>query len=330
MTLPATITRVGVPPIKCQGIKTKLVRFILESIAWDGAGRWIEPFVGSGVVLFNLRPKRALAMDTNKHLIHFYQGIQRGKITPAVVRAFLEREGSHLRKHGAAHYYAVRDRFNETGDPLDFLFLNRCCFNGVIRFNSKGLFNVPYGHKPERFAPAYITKIVNQVRWVQASVEGRDWQFEVGHWPEALAQAGDDDFVYLDPPYIGRHVDYYNNWSVRDAHELAAAAKRLPCGFALSMWKQNKYRTNAHLRDEWADYPVRTFAHFYHVGSTENLRNEMEEALVIKPGYEAQAELATHSPEDAEAVPLSTGALHQLELLRERRNRRYKARHLAA
>src|SRR5437773_53309 len=116
MTLPATTTRVGVPPIKCQGIKTKLVRFILESITWDGTGRWVEPFVGSGVVLFNLRPERALAMDTNKHLINFYRGIQRGKITPVGVRAFLEKEGEQLRKHGAEHYYAIRKRFNETGE----------------------------------------------------------------------------------------------------------------------------------------------------------------------------------------------------------------------
>jgi DNA adenine methylase len=330
MMLTNTMTRVGVPPIKCQGIKTKLVRFILESIAWNGDGRWIEPFVGSGVVLFNLRPKHALVMDTNKHIIRFYRGVQRGKIRPAIVRAFLEQEGAQLRKHGAAHYYAVRERFNKTNDPLDFLFLNRSCFNGVIRFNSKGVFNVPYGHKSERFAPAYITKIVNQIRWVEAGMRGRDWQFEVGQWTDAFAQATDNDFVYLDPPYIGRHVDYYNSWSDEDAHNLAVAAKRLPCGFALSMWKQNKYRQNTHLVDEWADYPVRTFAHFYHVGSTEDLRNEMEEALVIKPGYEAPADTAAPVSGDAEIVPLATGDLRQLELLRDRRKNRYRTKRVAA
>ena len=66
--LPKHIDRVVVPPIKCQGIKTKLVDFIASTIKWNGNGRWIEPFVGSGVVLFNIQPEKALASDTNKHI----------------------------------------------------------------------------------------------------------------------------------------------------------------------------------------------------------------------------------------------------------------------
>ncbi len=60
MHLPAKI-KPKAPPIKSQGIKTKLAPFILGSIRWDGKGKWIEPFVGSGAVLFNAAPERALA-----------------------------------------------------------------------------------------------------------------------------------------------------------------------------------------------------------------------------------------------------------------------------
>ena len=104
--------RVTVPPIKSQGIKTKLVPWI-SSIVPNGIGRWIEPFMGTGVVAFNLAPKRALLCDTNPHLIAFYQGVSAGEITPEIVRNYLEIEGARLSEKGESHYYAIRDRFNE-------------------------------------------------------------------------------------------------------------------------------------------------------------------------------------------------------------------------
>jgi DNA adenine methylase len=66
----------------------------------------------------------------------------------------LKNGDENLKKGGQDYYLEVRKRFNEFGNPLDFLFLNRSCFNGIMRFNSKGGYNVPFGHKPERFAQA--------------------------------------------------------------------------------------------------------------------------------------------------------------------------------
>jgi len=148
MKYPTLVKKTVVPPIKCQGIKTKLVPFILANIKWsDEKGRWIEPFLGSGVVLFNANPSRALASDTNKHIIRFYKDIQEGKINGRVVREFLEENGQALSRKGDEFYYYIRDRFNKKGDSLDLLFLSRACFNGVMRFSSEGYFNVPFGHK---------------------------------------------------------------------------------------------------------------------------------------------------------------------------------------
>lgn len=292
MKLPRTPDNVIVPPIKCQGIKTKLVPFIMENIRWEGNGRWVEPFLGSGVVLFNVRPQRAIVNDVNPHIIRFYQGIFTGEITPQKVRLYLQQEGDKLRadnKTGKdSYYYRVRQRFNETSNPLDFLFLSRACFNGMMRFNQKGLFNVPFCRKPERFRPAYITKIVNQVKVIQSVMQGKDWEFRAGDWRDCLTDLDEDDFVYLDPPYIGRHTDYFNQWTEQEAIDLAQATQSLNCGFALSMWKSNKYRVNDHIAAYWDAAVERTRTHFYHVGPTEDLRNEMEEALLIKKGYEAQ------------------------------------------
>src|SRR6185503_5944602 len=96
--LPFQIGHVRVPPIKCQGIKTKLVPFILNSIKWAATdnARWIEPFLGSGAVALNLAPERALLADTNRHIIDFYKAIQGGKINPSIVREFLICEGRKL------------------------------------------------------------------------------------------------------------------------------------------------------------------------------------------------------------------------------------------
>ena len=125
--------KIIIPPIKCQGIKTKLVPFIMEHIKRSEDGLWIEPFVGTGVVAFNLAPKRALLTDKNQYIISLYQGIQSGKINSQVVRDFLEYHGSLLEQHGEKYYREMRDTFNENRDPLYFLFLNRADFNGMIR-----------------------------------------------------------------------------------------------------------------------------------------------------------------------------------------------------
>ena len=284
--LPKAVDKTFVPPVKCQGIKTKLVPFILDSIEWSGDGRWVEPFLGSGVVLFNAAPDRALASDVNPHIIALYRGIFTHEITASTVREHLEREGEKLRQTGPgadeSYYYEVRRRFNETGDPLDFLFLNRSCFNGMIRFNQKGGFNVPFCRKPNRFRKAYVTRITNQVQHLADIMDGKDWRFQCCDWRKTLAECESDDFVYLDPPYIGRHTGYFNTeWEDKEARELARRARQLPCAMALSMWKQNKHRKNEHIDEDWSWATERTREHFYHLGSTEELRNSMTEALLL-------------------------------------------------
>ena len=281
MFLPKIINKVRVPPIKCQGIKTKLIDFISQSIKWDGNGIWIEPFLGSGVVLFNIQPERALVSDTNKHIINLYNAIKDKKINSVIVKEFLNEMNFELQKGGQEFYNSIRDRFNKHFDILDFLFLNRSCFNGMMRFNSRGLFNVPFGHKPQRFRQSYITKIINQINWIYEVMKDKDWEFKISDWKKILEIAKENDFVYLDPPYIGRHTDYYNNWSENEAKDLVNTVKQLKSGFAMSMWLENKYRRNNHIDEFWDDYEIRTFSHFYHVGPSENLRNEMKEVLIM-------------------------------------------------
>lgn len=94
------IEKVHVPPIKTQGIKTKLVPWISHCASLDAQTVWVEPFMGSGVVGFNLAPNRALFSDTNVHIIDFYRSIQNGELTAAGCRKFLESEGARLKSRG--------------------------------------------------------------------------------------------------------------------------------------------------------------------------------------------------------------------------------------
>lgn len=284
--LPLHLQHSGVPPLKCQGIKTRLLSFIFSQIRWTprSSSVWIEPFLGSGVVAFNLAPERAILADSNEHIIRFYQAIQRGEMGRESVRAFLTEEGGKLAAIGEAYYYQVRQRFNAEASPYDFLFLNRACFNGLMRFNSRGEFNVPFCRKPQRFSRSYITKIANQVAWVAGQMVGKSWEFRATSWQSVLSCARAQDFVYLDPPYIGRHTDYYNGWALSEAEQLALVSQSLPCGFAVSMWLGNQYRDNSHVH-AWMPAEMRTCQHFYHVGSREVWRGKMVEALLIKPGF---------------------------------------------
>jgi DNA adenine methylase len=289
--------RVIVPPIKCQGIKTKLVNWIKENAVLYDDGLWIEPFVGSGVVGFNVRPKKAIFSDTNPHIINFYNNIKEKKISASTVRSFLESEGEKLKTEGEKHYYNVRERFNDKFSSLDFLFLNRSCFNGVIRFNKKGKFNVPFCRKEERFSKAYITKIVNQVANLESFLANYDWKFIYRDYVSTIKLAGENDFIYCDPPYIDRHVDYYNSWSHENERKLFELLLSTKAKFILSTWHSNKYRENNYINEFWSHFYILIKSHFYHVGGSEENRNSMNEALVMnyKPLY--QEEILTETPE---------------------------------
>lgn len=275
-----------VPPIKCQGIKTKLIPTIQSIVGPHIEGVWIEPFCGSCVVAFNLKPKHAILADTNQHIIHFYQSIQAATITPEAVGQYLEQESKELLANGETYYYYVRDRFNATHNILDFLFLNRSCFNGLIRFNRKGQFNVPFCRKPHRFAKAYITRIVNQVRVIQNILHSHEWVFQVTDFASTLSQAQKEDLVYADPPYMGRHVDYFNTWTQHHEERLIHLLNDLPCHFILSTWLENKYRKNSSVQENWQGEHLNIIPveHFYHVGASEELRHSMTEALITNRG----------------------------------------------
>jgi len=275
--------KVIVPPIKSQGIKTKLIPWIKE-VAPKVKGKWIEPFLGTGVVAFNSGYKKAILNDTNPHIINFYKEVQENKITAALMRQYLETEGAFLSKaadNGYEHYRKIRDRFNADFSPFDFIFLSRAGFNGMMRFGKKGNWNIPFCKKPDRFAQSYTTKICNQVSNVSKIIKPEpDWTFYNKSFADIIPLATKDDIIYCDPPYFGRYVDYYNGWTEQDEELLFNLLANTKAKFILSTWHHNDWRENEMIAKFWNKFNIVTKDHFYHSGGNIENRRTIVEALV--------------------------------------------------
>ncbi|HLG33479.1 MAG TPA: Dam family site-specific DNA-(adenine-N6)-methyltransferase [Bacteroidia bacterium] len=275
--------RLIIPPIKSQGIKTKLVPWIMDVVKIANQnGRWIEPFTGTGVVAFNSGFKQAILNDTNPHIINFYKAVQNGTITPALVKKYLEEANDKLSsadENGYVYFREVRDRFNKEFAPLDLLFLSRAGFNGMMRFGGKGNWNIPFCKKPNRFAQSYTTKIVNQVAKAQAVITDK-WKLTNKNFSDIIPLATKHDIIYCDPPYFGRYVDYYNGWTEQDEELLFHLLSETKAKFILSTWHHNDWRANEMIEKFWNKFNIVTQDHFYHSGGNIENRRTVVEALV--------------------------------------------------
>lgn len=305
-----------VPPIKSQGIKTKLVPWINDLVSKSGVDKtasWIEPFFGTGVVGLNSQLKgNHIVGDTNPHIISFYRGIQEGKITKYTMREYLEHSGRLLKtaeEHGYAYYKEVRDRFNSNFNPFDFVFLSRTGFNGMMRFNKKGEWNIPFCKKPDRLSPAYITKICNQVEKAQRAINA-SWTFLNCDFENLILQAKEGDLIYCDPPYYGRYTDYYNGWSENDEQRLFKLLKQTKAKFILSTWHHNEFRHNLMIEKYWSEFNIDTSEHFYHNGGHIENRHSVTEALVFN--FEKQQPMLDYKIKEEELFPVEENVIMYL------------------
>lgn len=189
--------KAATPFLKWAGGKTQLLS-AFESLypAPESFGRFLEPFLGGGSVFFHVRrtlaPKRALLFDRNPDLITTYNAIKK---SPDEVIALL----LALRtKHSEAQYYKVRAQGACTLSPIQqaarFIYLNKTCYNGLYRVNSRNQFNVPMGSyvRPTIVDPGNIRAVARSLARVHLGTQ------PFTH-VKSVARAG--DFVYFDPPY---------------------------------------------------------------------------------------------------------------------------------
>ncbi len=175
------------PPLKWAGGKRWLLPHLRPLWEPHRQRRLVEPLCGGLAVALGLRPSSALLNDISPHAGNFYRWLKRGLRIELPMR------------NEAALYYAYRERFNflvenagaESAEAASiFYYLNRTCYNGLCRFNSKGEFNVPFGR--------YGT-INYRTDFSAYQAEFAAWDFVSGDF--ARVPLAPDDFVYADPPY---------------------------------------------------------------------------------------------------------------------------------
>lgn len=161
----------------------------LRALAPRSFQRYVEPFLGSGCLYFDLAPSRALLSDINPHLIRTYKHIKQNCVSIFDLVSGLP-DATHF-------YYLLRAIPQGALSPQEraasFLYLNRHCFNGVYRVNRKGEFNVPRG---ENTGNMPTLDALRRCADTMSSATLRCCDFE-----PTVNDCRNDDFLYLDPPY---------------------------------------------------------------------------------------------------------------------------------
>ncbi len=233
------------PLVKYRGGKSKEIPHILKHIP-QYSGKYIEPFFGGGALFFYLEPKKAIINDINSKLMEFYFGVKNnfkslqnelkevGEIYEANRNKFEKLKAKYpdkrVKDDNEEFYYQIRKMFNgliekKYSDALLYFFINKTAYSGMIRYNSKGEFNVPYG-RYVRFNTSLVTGEHHKLL-SNTDIFNLDYKaiFEI---------ASEDDFMFIDPPYDCVFSDYGNiehkdGFNEENHIELADNFKNVKC-----------------------------------------------------------------------------------------------------
>jgi len=194
-------------------------------------GTYFEPFLGGGAVMFHMLSKnpnlKCHVSDLNSDLILAYIAI-RDKVDELIES--LEDHSKKYRKNSNHYFYNVRksEPTSQIEKVSRFIFLNKTCFNGLYRVNSKGKFNVPLG----RYTNPNIVNKENLLA-VSKILQSADIEFFCRDFEAILHDSKRGDFVYFDPPYqpVSQTANFtsytHRDFTENDLERLADVANQL-------------------------------------------------------------------------------------------------------
>lgn len=217
------------PILKYPGGKSKEIKFFKDFIPKD-FDKYIEPFFGGGSLFFHLGKDKNIVSDINSNLIRFYKEVQKYperfiKETDFLANLYLKNQEKYekekllnpdkfINNDNEELYYKLRNVFNnKESNPYLFAtvyyFINKTAYSGMVRYNSKGEFNVPFGRYAKlnkSFTPEHIN-LLNNSSIFNCSYE------------ETFSKATKKDFIFLDPPYDSIFTEYGNKSKTGDFKE---------------------------------------------------------------------------------------------------------------
>lgn len=218
------------PCVKWAGGKRQLLGQLKAHLP-KSYGRYYEPFIGGGALLFDIQPDKAVINDINEQLLNVY--IRLKTDAEAVINAanLLDTVPCNIKQ-----YMAVRTIYNDkiTAKELDaecaalMIWINKHCFNGLYRVNSKGMFNVPYNN---RIGGPTID--ADNLRNIGIYFRDNDIDVRHGDFGTACSDVAPGDFVYFDSPYVpeSKTANFTNyaksGFSLEDHERLANLYKHL-------------------------------------------------------------------------------------------------------
>lgn len=209
------------PFLKWAGSKYNCINQIVNSLA--SGHRLVEPFTGSGVVFMNTNYSSYLLAESNADLVNLYSTLQlNGEEFINLCQDYF-----HPQSNLKEVYYQLRSDFNALDSShiksAIFLYLNRHGFNGLCRYNSKGIFNVPFGLYKKPYFPRNEMRLFYQ--------KSQQVQFILSDFRKTFELVEPGDVIYCDPPYVPytestKPLAYtQNQFNLDDQAELAELAR---------------------------------------------------------------------------------------------------------
>ena len=234
---------------------------------------YYEPFLGGGAIFFHLQPQTSCLMDINSELVNVYQCIQQ-EVSKVIALLAM-----HQAKHCKEYYYQMRSRAD--GNRLEraarLIYLNRTCFNGLYRENSRGQFNVPIGSykNPKICYPELLYTVSDLLQSTEILCSPFDAVLEKA--------TGSSDFVYFDPPYYPlsatSNFTSYSRFAFMEADQI-----RLQQAFAELAGRGVKVMLSnsdcPFVRELYKDFPIHTISAIRAINSNAQRRGKITEVLV--------------------------------------------------
>ena len=270
----------GKPFVKWAGGKRQIMPEIKKYVP-ENYDTFYEPFVGGGAVFFELAPRKAVLNDYNSELMNVFECIKDEDKFDKMCTELNHHEANHSEEY----YYQVRNidrdikKYNKMQDykkAARTIYLNKACFNGLYRVNSKNEFNVPFGKKEK--VNTYEGQNLGVVHCI---LNFNDVKLLSTDFEEAVKDAKKGDFVYLDPPYdsdTSTFNDYTENGFNKDEQRrLALLFKELSDrGCFVMLSNHNTILVN----ELYKDYNIHVISAKRNINANGKKRGKVEEVII--------------------------------------------------